>query len=184
MHGITPEMLRELLRYEPDTGKLFWLSRSASMYQSGDQPAAHKAAAWNARYAGKEALTANCNGYRIGTIFNKPMKSHRVAWAFFYGTWPDQVDHINGIKNDNRIENLRSVTTQENHRNKPRPRHNTSGVIGVCWSKTVSKWAAQIKVDEKSINIGRFDSFDDAVAARKAAEIEYGFHANHGRAAA
>jgi hypothetical protein len=76
---------------------------------------------------------------------------------------------------------LRDVSNQENQRNKSRQSRNTSGVTGVHWHKRDKKWIARIKVDKKDLYIGMFDTFEEAVAARKEAEIKYGFHENHGR---
>ncbi len=96
--------------------------------------------------------------------------------------WPrDQIDHINGVRTDNRIGNLRSVTSRENSRNLKLPTNNTSGRIGVMWSGRDSKWLAVIQVDGGKKHLGYFDNFEDASNARKAAELKYDFHENHGR---
>jgi len=180
---ITPELLRQLLRYEPDTGKLFWLPRNVGMFTDGAHSAAHNAALWKSRFEGKEALkTINCDGYRHGNLCGHTLRAHRVAWAIFYGKWPDRTDHINGVRADNRIVNLRDVTNQENMRNQKKRKNNTSGATGVSWDKEHNRWLVQIMVESgKNKKVGRFDDFGEAVAARKSAEIEHGFHANHGR---
>ena len=179
----TPEELRKLLRYEPDTGKLYWLERSAEFFEDGKRSAETACRCWNARHAGKEAFTADDGrGYRTGQIFNCLYLAHRVIWAMVHGAWPaDQIDHINGVKDDNRLENLRSVTSGENSRNHPRRADNSSGVTGVTWRPNGSKWTAQISVNDRQVHLGVFIKKDDAVAARKAAEIKYGYHENHGR---
>ncbi len=181
----SPETLRKLLRYEPETGKLFWRERGIDWFEDGGHTAQHNMRSWNSRYAGKEALTAvNTDGYRRGTIFGTRYYAHRIIWTIVHGEWPqDELDHINGNPSDNRLENLRVVTHQENGRNQKLYCSNTSGVVGVSWHKRDETWRAEIKVDGKKIHLGYFDSFDDAVAARAAAEIELGFHANHGRVA-
>ena len=177
-----PELLRKLLRYEPDTGKLFWRERDVDMFSDGKHSAAHNCASWNSRYANREAFTAYfTNDYKHGCIFGSHYLAHRVIWAMMHDEWPDTIDHINGVPSDNRIKNLRSVSQSENCRNAKRPSNNKSGVCGVCWHKQKNKWAAQIKAGGKQKNLGYFDDFDDAVAARKKAEIKYGFHHNHGR---
>jgi len=122
-------------------------------------------------------------GYRNGCIDGISLYAHRVAWALYFGEWPDgEIDHINHDHADNRICNLRSVTRAENLRNLPKMRHNTSGVTGVYRRK--DKWLAAIRVDRKLIRLGYFHSFNDAVAARELAERQYRFHPNHGRNAA
>lgn len=172
----SPEMLRKLLRYDPDTGKLFWQHRKIEMF-------AHERSwkMWNTKYFGKEAFTCLANGYRQGTIFYRGYQAHRVIWAIRHGKWVKYIDHINGVRDDNRIENLRSVTHKENMQNSARPKNNTSGVTGVCRAKALSKWMAYIRVDYKQIHLGFFTDKADAIAARKAAEEKYGFHKNHGR---
>tara|TARA_R110001606_G_scaffold190822_1_gene338772 strand:+ start:384 stop:701 length:318 start_codon:yes stop_codon:yes gene_type:complete len=100
------------------------------------------------------------------------------------GDWPaDQIDHISGDRSDNRIENLREATQTENSRNMKTLANNMSGVMGVSWDKRERHWIATISDDNSSVRLGRFKSFEDAVAARKAAEVEYGYHPNHGRPA-
>ena len=178
----SPELLRKILRYEPDTGKLFWRERSVDMFADSKHNAELACSAWNSRFAGKDALTAfNCNGYKTGSILNRCYLAHRIIWAMVYDEWPENIDHINGVRDDNRIQNLRSVSRSENNRNKKRQSNNASGVCGVNWHKQHSKWRAYIKADGKVKNLGYFTDFDDAVAARKEAEAEYGYHENHGR---
>ncbi|RVH49336.1 hypothetical protein CN212_15670 [Sinorhizobium meliloti] len=100
------------------------------------------------------------------------------------GEEPEQIDHISGARDDNREDNLRAVTVSMNMRNAKKPVTNTSGVPGVNWDKGRGKWLVRIGVGErKTRNLGRFDSFDAAIAARKSAERHHGYHENHGRAA-
>lgn len=177
-----PELLRKLLSYKPDTGRLFWKERSADMFTDGKQTAEHICANWNSRFAGKEAFTTdNGYGYRTGSIFDCTYMAHRVIWAMIHDECPDTIDHINGVRDDNRIENLRSVSLAENLKNQKRYSRNTSGVCGVYWHKRDNKWDAQIRVGGKLMHLGLFTDFDEAVAARKKAEVEHGFHQNHGR---
>lgn len=166
------DLLRKRLRYEPETGRLFWRECDAMSNR------------WNTKYAGKEAFfSLSRNGYKIGRLAGyQQILAHRVIWALCNGEWSNQqIDHINGDKIDNRIENLRSVTNQENGRNASRRSDNTSGVVGVGWFKRASCWRAQIRVNGKDIHLGSFQDFNAAVSARKKAEQYYGFHPNHGR---
>lgn len=181
--NITPEMLRKLLRYEPETGKLFWRARTPDLFEDGKRSAEHLCANWNSRWAGKEAFTSgNGNGYKSGHIFSRKYKAHRVIWAIFYGAWPEhQIDHKNGVRSDNRISEMRSVTPEENSRNQKMRKTNTSGHMGVQWVKRDEKWRARINVDGKRKELGDFTNKDDAIAVRKAAEVKYGYHPNHGR---
>lgn len=175
---LSQETLRTLLRYEPETGRLYWRERPLSMFSD-----ANAAKAWNVRYAGKEALSAlDSYGYRRGAIWGQSYRAHRVIFKWMTGEDPDQVDHINGIRDDNRWRNLRSVTQVENSRNARMPDRNTSGTVGVSWHVRTKRWRARIKVHQRYIHLGNFPSKDLAIAARKAAERKYNFHPNHGRA--
>jgi hypothetical protein len=109
------------------------------------------------------------------------LKAHRVAWALCYDRWPaEQLDHVNGAKADLRIRNLREVTNAENGRNQRRSAANKSGRIGVHWHKGDRRWRASIGLDGRPCYLGSFVSFDEACAAREAAERIFGFHENHG----
>ena len=182
----TPEVLRQLLRYEPETGKLFWRVRDPSFFKDGVKTAIHQAAIFNGSLAGNVALTTlHKQGYLRGRVFNKTYAAHRVVWAIHYGEWPDgEVDHINGQPGDNRICNLRCVSHKENGRNVKRFQNNTSGITGVAWNGQFQKWVAYITVDGKRRHLGVFDDFNEAASARKLAQQQHGFHPNHGRSAA
>jgi hypothetical protein len=176
---ITPEVLRELLDYRPETGDLIWRSRSRQWFQSD-----RSMKAWNTMFAGRPALNyKNRIGYKVGNFLGSLLLAHRAAFIHFTGLTPDQVDHINQDRSDNRICNLRAVNNQENKRNQKLSINNTSGRIGVYWCKYTSRWGARIGVGYRSVHLGRFDTREEAVAARAAAEKQYGFHANHGRPA-
>jgi hypothetical protein len=174
----TPEELRQLLRYEPETGKLYWLERPLEMFRDE-----WLGKAWNTRWAGEEGLaTPDSYGYLRGEIHGVSFFAHRVAWALTHGDWPiEQIDHINGQRDDNRIANLRCVSHAENQKNSALRKDNTTGRTGVHWHKKCGKWVAVIGVDGRPLHLGYFERFEDAVAAREKAEIEHGFHPNHGR---
>lgn len=179
-----PEMVRQLLAYEPDTGKLYWRERPVSRFEArGRYPREHGAKVWNARWAGREAFTATAKeGYKVGAIDFCTMRAHRVIWALVHGAWPpEQVDHINGDRSDNRLANLRLVSDQQNKMNAKRRADNPSGVTGVYWWPQSRKWRVQIRARGSRRHVGMFDTFEQAVAARKLAEVEMGFHENHGR---
>ena len=138
-------------------------------------------AIWNAKHAGKEITTVSNHGYIRFSIFDGLFLGHRVAWTLHHGVLPSgEIDHINGDRTDNRIENLRDVTTAENNKNLAKRIENTSGTTGVCRGR-VNAWRAFINVNGEHKHLGEFNVKTDAVIARKAAESLYGFHQNHGR---
>lgn len=181
----SPETLRNLLNYDPDTGALTWKERPVEMFEDGAYSAERRANRWNATYAGKPAFThIDDNAYHVGGIHGRLYKAHRVAWAIYYGEWPrDQVDHRNGIRTDNRIKNLRAVVNMQNARNQKLRSTNTSGRLGVRRRSDSGRWGAWINDDTgKRCSLGVFDSFEEACAARSAAERRYGYSKRHGAA--
>lgn len=119
-------------------------------------------------------------GYRVVRLGGKNHKAHRIAWELANGPIPKgmQVDHINHVKSDNRLCNLRLVTCTANNHNKSHHTKNATGVIGVRWK--AGGWEAKITVNKKGIYLGRFSTLFDAAAARKSASNLHGFHPNHG----
>ncbi|UYE95795.1 hypothetical protein HAAEEKHM_00075 [Sinorhizobium phage AP-16-3] len=171
----TPEYLRLRLRYDPETGKLFWREAPASEFKL---PRIHLA--WNKRFAGKEVGSLLNTGYLYINLKKQVMLVHRVIFAMVHGYWPDQVDHINHVRTDNRLANLREVSGVGNAQNTSLPSDNTSGRIGVYWFKQRGCWYARIKVEDKNHHLGYFAKKEDAIAAREDAERRFGFHPNHG----
>jgi len=121
------------------------------------------------------------NGYLRVTIMKKMYLVHRLAFLYMTGSMPEAVDHINGEKDDNRWDNLRSVDHAENMKNMKLNTNNKSGVPGVHWSKRERKWKSGIGSGVNKVNLGTFTKFSEAVDARKNAEVLYGYHTNHGR---
>lgn len=171
------QTLRKLLTYDENTGELTWLPRPRSMFSED-----RIFKSWNSTFANKPAFTSvDKKGYHIGAIFGKNYRANRVIYKYMTGIEPDQVDHENGNPSDDRWFNLREVDHVGNQRNMKRSKANKSGVTGVCFNKGKGKWQATIGVDGKSKVLGRFDTIQEAVACRKQAEIDYGYHRNHGR---
>lgn len=182
----SPEVIRQLLRYEPETGKLFWLPRGPEWFEPGRWTAVQQAARFNTRHAGREAFTAvDGKGYLCGMVLNHLCRAHRVIIAISFGEWPAaDVDHINGDRKDNRLKNLRAVPHAGNMKNAARRYDNTSGCVGVSWHKARKKWRAYIAAPAGVTHLGYFDDLVEAADARAVAEAGLGYHANHGRAAA
>lgn len=169
----SPEELRQLLRYDPETGKLFWRERSREWFNSD---ARH--AGWNKRRAGREAMTyTDTLGYKSGGVDRHQVRAHRVIWALHYGEWPDGViDHINSVKTDNRLCNLRCASVAQNTMNR-RPTIGTSAYKGVHLSKAGS-WCAMLQKDRKRKYLGRFKTEVEAAQAYdNAARAEFGDYA-------
>ena len=168
-----------MVNYNPITGSMTWKQKPKNTKDS---------ARWNSRYSGKECGTVDDKGYRRILFRFQPdstfkIRVHRLAWFIVYGVIPfGEIDHINQIKTDNRIENLRDVPKSINQRNVPRRVSNTSGVPGVTWHKQRAKWCAQASVDGKHHHIGLFTAIEDAEKAAKEFRAAHGFSEIHGRA--
>jgi HNH endonuclease len=179
--NLTQEIVRELLDYDPLTGALTWKRRDRKWFRS-DRHWTN----WNSKFAGKPALNAvhGKKGYLHGGIFYRLYKAHHVIFFWMTGRWPDpQVDHENHDTADNKWSNIVEATNHDNSKNQSLFRTNKSGHTGV--SKVRNRWRAKIGVNRaitaSDIHLGYFDAFDEACAARKAAERKYGFHPNHGK---
>lgn len=171
------DYLHACFAYDPYSGVLTWRDRPRSHFATE-----HGQRIFSARCAGRAADHVSSGGYLCASINGQPHRVHRIAWAMHTGAWPENfIDHINGIKHDNRIANLRDVSCAVNNLGHVRNRNNTSGWTGISWSKEAGKWHAYIGVGYGRVNLGKFHSLDDAIAARKKANKEYGFSTFHGQ---
>lgn len=172
------DVARELVDYDPLTGRLTWKPRRQEFFATEQAYLT-----WNNRFSSKEAFsTVTTGGYLQGRLLYRKVQAHVIAWFLHYGNWPDcEIDHINHNRMDNRISNLREVTSSANKRNSTKRRDNISGVVGVFWHKVSGKWCAFISADNSRMHLGLFDRLEDAVSARKSAEGRYGYHTNHGK---
>lgn len=132
-----------------------------------------------------EPAPLNADGYVVLHIGGGRVLGHRAAWLMYYGQWPSrELDHIDHVRDNNARINLRQVAHGVNARNMSRSARNSSGVVGVSWYEARQKWVAQIGdrlgSGRQTVVLGHFDNFEEAVAARKKAEAELGYHANHG----
>ncbi len=176
--SLSVKELKALLDYCPETGVITWKPRPLKLFSNKNIQRY-----WNRKYSGERAFNSyNGHGYLYGEILGKRYRAHRLAFALYYGKWPGPiVDHIDGVRDNNRIENLRSVTDLESCRNRGRAKNNTSGILGVGWNKHHKKWRVQLMANGKQMFFGYFDCLLAAAMVRKKAEQEYGFHINHGR---
>ena len=149
--------LTAILEYRPETGEFIWISSPKPGVKAGD------VAGSITRY-----------GYVLISIKKKGYRAHRLAWFYTKKEWPKLlIDHINGIKSDNRIANLRDVSNTENLQNRSRPsKNNKSGELGVCVDARRKGFRADIRINGKLKFLGTFLSIDDARNAYVAAKRE------------
>lgn len=178
MGSLTIDRAKELFSYDRERGLLFWKERPESDFKS---PMA--CACWNGKLAGKQAGYTTKEGYVCIGIEGQTIRAHRVIWLLETGEWPDEIDHENGNKSDNRFGNLSDAGHVSNMRNLPLRSSNKSGHHGVMWEKSKALWVARIPVNGKLKTLGRSKDIEVVIAIRKQAEAELGYHANHGRAA-
>lgn len=169
---------KKLFNYDHASGNLSWKPRARELFKTD-----REFKRWNARHANKTAggLDKSKNsGYLRVQVDGKTYQVHRVIWLMAHGSWPDRIDHINHVRTDNTLFNLRSVTNTTNRKNQTQ-NINSSGFVGVTWHKTRQKWQALIGVNGKVIYLGLFADKQDAIKARKSANVKYNFHPNHGK---
>lgn len=154
----------EYIDYNPNTGIAIWKKSPSNRVKVGD-----------------EIKSKDNAGYIQVSIKSKMYRLHRIIWFCEKGEIPKQIDHINGIRDDNRMCNLRNVSQQENLKNQKKRCDNTSGYSGISFNKSRNKWRVRIYVDKKEKHLGYFNTIEEAIDVRKQAEVDYGYHCNHGR---
>jgi hypothetical protein len=180
MKEITYDEVSKYLRYEPDTGKLFWLVRSVNDFRNQ-----HYCDIWNTKNAGKEAGTTFKNGktsYIKISIHKIRYKAHRLAWLLFHKKLSNNhvIDHEDHNGLNNRIVNLKEKTQQDNKKNASKRNDNTSGYTGVTWHPQNKKWVAQVGINGRVIYLGSYKNIQDAALVRRIFNEQNNFHKNHG----
>lgn len=158
------DFLFEYLRYNETKGEFTWIKRPNKNI-----------------HLHTRAGTKNSAGYRVISLFGKRYLEHRLAWFFVHGEMPKhEIDHINQIRDDNRISNLRQVTRSENQRNKTR-KDSRVDEVGIWWCRRRKRYIAEITLNGKKVYQKSFKDIDEAIQQRKAKALELGFHDNHGK---
>ena len=158
---ITAEEIKQVLSYDRDTGLFTWLVDCGSNKVKG-------------KIAGAEK-----EGYITIHIDSQQYRAHILAWIYVYGYTPDELDHENRIKSDNRIKNLRLTTRVLNAQNRAPQSRNTSGVSGVCLNKKSGKWRATLTTNGEFRYLGEYLLMEDAISARLLSEKEANFGVHH-----
>jgi hypothetical protein len=153
---ITHELLTSVLDYSKETGQFTWKIRTSNRIKVGDR-----------------ADNDFKGGYKRVCLFTNQYAAHRIAWFYVYGVWPTkQIDHIDGVPSNNRIDNLREATNQQNSINTGMRSNNTSGFRGVTWHKIARKWMAHTRFFGKEIYLGLHETAESASAAYEAKATE------------
>ncbi|OAH41277.1 hypothetical protein AX777_11365 [Sphingobium yanoikuyae] len=163
-HGL-PWLFRTIFKYDPETGRI-----ALRFSEDGEFP---------------ELKTHDNGGYRRFHFLGKNYCVHRVVWAIQTGAWPDgEIDHINGNRSDNRWANLRAASPQQNSRNKAIPSNHGTGCVGVekrVLRSGAVRWRATIHFNKRKIRLGQFPTIEEAIAARRQAEVRYGYPSGQSR---
>jgi hypothetical protein len=161
-HLLTQQRLKEVVSYDAESGVFTWAI---------GRPKSAK---------GAIAGGFSDRGYLTICIDGVKHRAHRLAWLYMYGVYPDQIDHENRIRHDNRIINLRASNSYQNSRNKSKPSDNKSGVVGVSLYNRDGQKKVKWEVRACGKFLGYFDNFLDAVCKRKSSEKQFNFHPSHG----
>lgn len=161
------EEVARLFTYDRETGVLYWRNKNRNTIRR--------------KYvAGSSKGTKD--GYSHVRFMGKVHPTHRIIMMLCFGHIPEnaEIDHINHVRNDNRLVNLRFVTRSENSKNQSVSSKSTTGVTGVYFSKARKKYIAQIKINQEVIYLGIFETLEEAASARAEANLKFNFHNNHG----
>lgn len=161
------EEVAGLFTYDRETGVLYWRIRNGNNTRRNYVVGSSK---------------GNNNGYRLVRVKGKIYKEHRIIMMLCFGHIPEnaEIDHINHVRDDNRLVNPRFVTRRENQRNQSLSGKSSTGVTGVYFSKARKKYVAQIKVNHETIYLGISDTLEGAAEARRQADRKYKFNSIHG----
>ena len=160
---ITYKELIDILNYDVDTGIFTWKYTRSSRAIKGN------------------VAGTNSNGYIHINLNNKIYRAHRLAWLYCFQEWPEKhIDHVNGIRNDNRLDNLREASDTQNSFNIRAHKDSGTGIKGVYYNKSNNNYRAQIRANGKTISLGSFRTLEEAAKAynTKAVELHKEFYRN------
>lgn len=149
--------LFETISYDAGTGKFTWRNHP-----------------YFATLTGKPAGSIDAKGFVCIDVNSTRYKASHLAWYFTHGYFPDRIRHVNGITDDDRIVNLKSISSVDNARTTTMAKNNTSGFTGVNLEPN-NKWRAKIGYKGKQVSLGTFSVFQDAVLARLEGETKYNY---------
>lgn len=165
-------LLRQLFRYDPENGNLYYLERPDEMFSSE-----RAANSWHTQHCGNMAGSAILKEGRTYVqiqFFKKKYLAHRIVWKMHYGTEPPPIiDHIDGDGTNNRISNLREATIYQNGWNTKKSSRNRSGYKGVSFNTERNKWRAAMRINGRDILVGYYKSREEAAAAYQKAAAAY-----------
>lgn len=159
---LTQESLKKAFNYNPETGEF-----THKLPRRGGS-------------IGESALTNHSGGYAAVNVAGSMYLVHRLIFMYMTGSMPKLVDHINHDRKDNRWANLRAVDDLDNNKNITLQKNSTSKVNGVCVHKPSGRYRAYIGEGYKQKHLGLFDTLEEAMQARKQADVEHNYHKNHG----
>lgn len=171
------QYFRECFDYCSTTGVLTWKFRPAWHFST-----LKGMAVANSKCAGKPAGCLD-KGYLKVRVAGQNYFVHQVAFLLMNGFWAPLIDHIDGDTINNRPENIRQATPQENQRNSAHRESSGTPLTGVHWHEAIGRWVAHIRISGSLKHLGSHLSLFEAACKRKSAEISNGYHINHGRAA-
>jgi hypothetical protein len=174
------DLIRRLYSYDPETGRFTFIERDRGMFSSEN-----RMNDYNRRRLGKYGDTYLNNGYRRLFIATKKHRSeifsaHRIAFLLCHGFCPEIIDHINGDRTDNRIENLRPSSVSENSKNRRMNKNNRYGHTGIRRTRNGKRWVVQLNIAKKQTHLGTFDTLEDAIKCYESAKANDGYDSSHG----
>jgi len=177
---LTAELAKELFEYDAASGHLTWKCRD-EVRHAHLHTTTHSMRRWNSRMAGVKAGRCQMHGYIVINFQGRIYREHRLVFLIHYGRMPVCLDHINGVRDDNRIENLREATHQENCFNMRLSKRNATGFKGVSYHTKRQRYVACMRHDGKQLHVGYFKSAEEAACEIRAVrERIHGKFANHG----